>query len=61
MRELSIDEIAAVSGGLGVPVELHGIRMAMRPSNGFGLLVASFVAGYKVGTFIYDTYTSIRY
>jgi len=57
MRELSNKEIATVSGG----VEIVGIRMALGPSTAPALLAMSFYAGYKVGTFIYDTYTSFRY
>jgi len=57
MRELSNKEINAVSGG----ARIVGLRLALGPSSAPGLLAMSFYAGYKVGTFIYDTYTSIRY
>ncbi len=57
MRELSMSEIAAVSGG----AQIVGVRLALGPSSAPGLLLTSFYLGYKVGTFIYNTYTSIRY
>lgn len=60
MRELSKTEINAVSGGLENGTVI-GIRNALGPSNYLGLLSLSFYAGYRLGTAIYNTYTSLRY
>ena len=55
MRELTIDEIDAVSGGI------TGIKMALGHNVGLTMVVASFFAGYSIGTAIYNAYTDYRY
>ena len=57
MRELSSNEIDAVSGG----VQVSAVRWALGSSPAPALLALSYFAGYKVGTLIYNTYTSFRY
>ncbi len=55
MRELTIDEIDAVSGGI------TGLKMGLGPNVGLTMLAASFFAGYSIGTAIYNAYTDYRY
>ena len=55
MRELTIDEIEIVSGGIAVEI------MVPRQNVAVALLTASFYVGYSIGTAIYNAYTDLRY
>ena len=62
MRELSKQEIAAVSGGVIDEIGfLKGIGFGLRVGAVGAVLTASYYAGHAVGTVIYNTYTDIRY
>ena len=58
MRELTTQEVNAVSGGIG---GITGIRMGLGPNPAAAMLTASFYVGYAVGTAIYNTYVRMRY
>lgn len=55
MRELTTDEIEAVSGGI-TPV-----TMMAPQSVALAMLTASFYVGYSIGSAIYNAYTNFRY
>ena len=62
MRELSNNEIDAVSGGvIDVIGPIGGISLGIRLGAVGAVLTASYYAGYAVGTAIYNTYTYFRY
>ena len=61
MRELSKNEIDAVSGGFDVIGPLTGIRMGLQLGAVGAVLSGTFYAGYSVGTAIYNAYTHFRY
>jgi len=62
MRELSQQEIEAVSGGVIEEIGfLRGISFGLRVGAVGAALTASYYAGHALGTAIYDTYTYFRY
>ena len=61
MRELTNNEIEIVSGGIEVSGSLTAVGYGFGSSPAVALLTASFFGGYKIGTFIYNTYTYFRY
>lgn len=63
MRELRMNEIDAVSGGVLIDSigPLTGIAAGLRFATVAGVLSASYYTGYAIGTAIYNSYTSIRY
>lgn len=61
MRDLSKNEIDAVSGGIDVIGALTGIRMGLQLGAVGAVLTASYYAGFTVGTAMYNTYTHFRY
>ena len=61
MRELSIDEIEAVSGGYDFIGPMTSIRMGLQLGAVGAVLSGSYLAGYALGTALYNTYTYFRY
>ena len=62
MRELSKQEIEAVSGGVVDHIGfLKGIGFGLRVGAVGAALTASYYAGQTIGTAIYNTYTHFRY
>ena len=61
MRELTTAETEQVAGGIDTIGILTGINLGLRVGAVGAVLGASWMAGYKVGTAIYNTYTHFRY
>jgi len=63
MRELTNNELDAVSGGVIIDEIgfLKGISFGLRVGAVGAVLSASYYAGYAVGTAMYNTYTYFRY
>jgi len=60
MRELTSNEICAVSGGVISPEKIVLVRGLGGPSP-LAWLAFSFGVGYEIGTAIYNGYTALRY
>lgn len=62
MRELTVQEVDAVSGGVIDQIGfLRGISLGLRVGAVGAVLSGSWYAGYTIGTAIYNTYTHFRY
>ena len=62
MRELTGNEIEAVSGGVIDEIGfLKGISFGLRVGAVGAVLSASYYAGYTLGTAMYNAYTHFRY